>query len=70
MEYTVPIKRIVTKEDLDEFLTSNVYNEYIGYIERLNDSIKNYKIDSDIQVSKVANCKGIILHIKLTFFIK
>lgn len=57
MEYTVPIKRIVTKEDLDEFLTSNVYNEYIGYIERLNDSIKNYKIDSDIQVSKVANFK-------------
>lgn len=70
MEYTIPIKRIVTKEDLDEFLASNVYNEYIGYIERLNNSIKNYKIDSDIQVSKVANCKGIILQIKLTFFIE
>ncbi|CEP18277.1 hypothetical protein [Parasitella parasitica] len=52
MEYTIPIKRIVTKEDLDQFLESNAFNEYIGYVERLNDSIKNLKIDSDIHVSK------------------
>ncbi|GAN04515.1 phosphotyrosyl phosphatase activator [Mucor ambiguus] len=52
MEYTVPIKRIVTKEDLEEFLTSDAHNEYMGYIERLNDSVKNCKIDSDVQVSK------------------
>lgn len=57
MEYTVPIKRIVTKEDLDEFLTSDAYNEYIGYIERLNDSVKNCKIDSDVQVSKVSSSR-------------
>jgi len=59
MEYTVPIKRIVTKEDLEDFLTSGAYNEYIGYIERLNDSIKNCKIDSDVQVSKVSSSRHI-----------
>lgn len=58
MEYIVPIKRIVTKEDLEEFLTSDAYNEYIGYIERLSDSIKNCKIDSDVQVSKVSTARS------------
>lgn len=51
--YQVPTKRIVTKEDLEEFLVSNAYKEYIGYIERLNDAVKNLKIDSEIEVSKV-----------------
>jgi hypothetical protein len=61
MEYVVPIKRIVTKEDLEDFLNSTAYQEYIGYIERLNDSVKNLKIDSDVDVSKVR--KFIILSI-------
>jgi serine/threonine-protein phosphatase 2A activator len=54
MEYVVPIKRIVTKEDLEEFLNSTAYQEYIDYIERLNDSVKNLKIDTDVGVSKVS----------------
>jgi serine/threonine-protein phosphatase 2A activator len=53
MEYVVPSKRIVSKEDLDEFLVSNAYKEYIGYIERLNDSVKNMKNDSEVEISKV-----------------
>lgn len=52
MDYVVPSKRIVSKEDLAEFLESDAYNEYIDYIVRLNDSVKNMKIDSDIEVSK------------------
>jgi serine/threonine-protein phosphatase 2A activator len=60
MEYVVPSKRIVSKEDLDEFLQSNAYNEYIDYIIRLNDSVKNLKIDSDVEVSKVNNQKDLI----------
>lgn len=53
MEYVVPSKRIVSKEDLDEFLTSEAYEEYIGYIERLNDSVKNLKNDAEVEISKV-----------------
>lgn len=53
MEYVVPSKRIVSKEDLDEFLVSDAYKEYVAYIERLNDSVKNMKIDSDVEVSEV-----------------
>lgn len=53
MEYTVPSKRIVSKEDLDEFLASEAYSEYIGYIIRLNESVKNLKIDTEVEISKV-----------------
>jgi serine/threonine-protein phosphatase 2A activator len=53
MEYVVPCKRIVSKEDLEEFLVSDAYNEYVGYILRLNDSVKDMKIDSEVNVSKV-----------------
>lgn len=53
MEYVVPSKRIVSKEDLDEFLVSDAYKEYVAYIERLNDSVKNMKIDTDVEVSEV-----------------
>ncbi|KAG2211967.1 hypothetical protein INT47_004654 [Mucor saturninus] len=52
MEYVVPSKRIVSKEDLDEFLKSDAYKEYIGYIERLNDSVKNLKNDAQVEISK------------------
>jgi hypothetical protein len=53
MSYVVPAKRIISKEHLDEFIESKAYADYIGYIERLNGSIANMKIDSDIEVSKV-----------------
>ncbi|OBZ83084.1 Serine/threonine-protein phosphatase 2A activator 2 [Choanephora cucurbitarum] len=51
MSFRVPTKRIITKEDLDEFLQSQAYHEYIGYIERLNESVKNTKIDPSMPVS-------------------
>lgn len=57
MAYVEPIKRIVTREDLDEFLNSSAYQEYMGYIERLNESVKNLKTDTDIDVSKVSKKK-------------
>ncbi|KAI9477711.1 MAG: Phosphotyrosyl phosphatase activator [Benjaminiella poitrasii] len=52
MAFIIPRKRIVTKEDLDEFLTSDAYKDYIKYIERLNNSVKNLKIDSDVEISE------------------
>lgn len=53
MSFTVPQKRILTKEDLEEFQTSDSYTEFIGFVERLNESVKGLKIDSEIKVSKV-----------------
>ncbi|KAI9307316.1 Phosphotyrosyl phosphatase activator [Cunninghamella echinulata] len=58
MSYRIPVKRIITKEHLDDFLNSKAHDDYINYILRLNDSIKNTKISADIYVSK--NVKGII----------
>ncbi|KAG1449462.1 hypothetical protein G6F56_008634 [Rhizopus delemar] len=52
MSYTIPEKRIVTKEHLEEFLKSSAYEEYITYIESLNGSVKNLKIESDVEISK------------------
>ncbi|KAI8976474.1 Phosphotyrosyl phosphatase activator [Pilobolus umbonatus] len=49
---TVPVKRIYTKEHLNEFLHSTAYEEYIGYIERLNEAVKNCKIERQMPVSK------------------
>lgn len=68
MEYVVPSKRIVSKEDLAEFLESDAYKEYIDYIVRLNDSVKNMKIDSDIEVSKVFVNKGLNRHLNLPLY--
>lgn len=53
MSFTVPQKRILTKEDLEEFQTSDSYTEFIGFVERLNESVKGLKIDSELKVSKV-----------------
>ncbi|KAJ2957458.1 hypothetical protein NQZ79_g6858 [Umbelopsis isabellina] len=55
MSYTKPQKRIVTKEELEEFQRSTAYQDFIGYIERLNDSVKGCKIDSEINTSPSVN---------------
>lgn len=54
MSFTVPQKRILTKEDLEEFQSSDAYNDFMGFIERLNESVKGLKIDSEIEVSPVS----------------
>ncbi|KAI8087805.1 Phosphotyrosyl phosphatase activator [Gilbertella persicaria] len=52
MTYIVPTRRIITKQDLDEFLSSQAYQDYMGYIERLNESVKNLKIDDQVLISQ------------------
>lgn len=53
MSFSVPVKRIGTKAHLEEFLKSNAYEEYIRYIERLNEAVKNLKIETELELSKV-----------------
>lgn len=53
MSFSKPQKRIVTKEELEEFQHSTAYEDFIGYIERLNDSVKGCKIDSEMETSAV-----------------
>ncbi|KAI8140207.1 Phosphotyrosyl phosphatase activator [Fennellomyces sp. T-0311] len=50
--YQIPVKRIISKEDLDDFLQSDAYNDYINFIIRLNDSVCDMKIDPNMDVSK------------------
>lgn len=53
--YQTPVKRIITKEHLDQFIQSEAYQTYIDYIVRLNDSVCDLKVDSDVNVSPVSN---------------
>ena len=53
--YQTPVKRIITKEHLEQFIHSDAYQSYIDYIVRLNDSVCDLKIDSDVNVSPVSN---------------
>jgi serine/threonine-protein phosphatase 2A activator len=54
MSFTVPQKRILTREDLDEFQASDAYAQFIGFIENLNESVKGVKTDSQIETSPVS----------------
>ncbi|OAD72265.1 hypothetical protein PHYBLDRAFT_177690 [Phycomyces blakesleeanus NRRL 1555(-)] len=51
MTFQIPVKRIITKEHLEEFLKSDAYSTYIDYILRLNESVKGQKIDKELPAS-------------------
>ena len=58
--YQIPVKRIISKEDLDDFLQSDAYNDYINYIIRLNDSVCDMKNDTELEVSKVRKQRSLM----------
>ena len=66
--FEIPVKRIVTKEDLDEFLQSDAYNEYIEYITRLNDSVCDLKIDPNMEVSSVRSSLLFYIYIYISIY--
>lgn len=37
----IPVRQILTKEDLDKFLESDTYHSFINFILRLNEAVKN-----------------------------
>ncbi|CAG8578237.1 9939_t:CDS:2 [Ambispora gerdemannii] len=51
--FTVPKRKILTKEDLQRFQESSAFQEYFAFIERLNESIKSLKLSTDCVVSQV-----------------
>ncbi|KAG9306712.1 hypothetical protein G9A89_004259 [Geosiphon pyriformis] len=50
--FTIPTKKILTKEDLQRFQESSAYNEYLGFIERLNSSVQGLMLSSDCVISQ------------------
>ncbi|KAI9314883.1 Phosphotyrosyl phosphatase activator [Dichotomocladium elegans] len=56
--YKVPVKRIITKEHLDQYLQSDAYQSFIEYIIRLNDAVCDLKIDTELTLSP--NVKAIL----------
>ena len=46
-------KLIKTPSDLDKFTTSKTMNQYIEFLEKLNDSCKNKKLSDPFSVSPV-----------------
>ncbi|KAI8846882.1 hypothetical protein BC829DRAFT_427919 [Chytridium lagenaria] len=47
-----PTKAILSKEDLERWQTSDTYNEYMGFVERLNASVKNTPLSTKVMESE------------------
>ncbi|KAL1921433.1 uncharacterized protein VTP21DRAFT_11149 [Calcarisporiella thermophila] len=53
MTFVVPRRKIVTKEDLERFHESSAYNEFVKFIENLNESVKSVKISYQCHESEI-----------------
>ncbi|KAJ1549806.1 hypothetical protein HK096_010335, partial [Nowakowskiella sp. JEL0078] len=53
--YKVPTRAILTTEDLARFQTSDAYNDLLGFISRLNESVRNKTLRADVESSDVVN---------------
>ncbi|CAG8552068.1 2741_t:CDS:2 [Funneliformis caledonium] len=49
--FIVPKRQILTKEDLEKFHDSDAFNEFIGFIERLNNSVKGLSLTTECFIS-------------------
>ncbi|KAJ3054942.1 Serine/threonine-protein phosphatase 2A activator 2 [Rhizophlyctis rosea] len=52
-EFTTPKRAILTKEDLDRFHNSEAYDKILGFILRLNDSVKGQTLRTESSKSSV-----------------
>ncbi|KAI9291495.1 Phosphotyrosyl phosphatase activator [Neoconidiobolus thromboides FSU 785] len=53
MMFKVPIKTILTKEDLEQYQESSAYKDYVDFILKLNDSVIGKKTTEEIKVSEL-----------------
>jgi len=53
LTFMVPKRQILTKDDLEKFLESDAYNDFIGFIERLNNSVKGLTLSTECFISPV-----------------
>ncbi|KAJ3034781.1 Serine/threonine-protein phosphatase 2A activator 2 [Rhizophlyctis rosea] len=53
VHFTTPKRAILTKEDLERFQTSDAYDKILGFILRLNDSVRGKKLTTETTKSAV-----------------
>jgi hypothetical protein len=53
LTFMVPKRQILTKDDLEKFLESDTYNDFISFIERLNNSVKGLPLSTECFISPV-----------------
>ncbi|KAI9014517.1 hypothetical protein CLU79DRAFT_805614 [Phycomyces nitens] len=58
MTFQIPVKRIITKEHLEEFLKSDAYTTYVDYILRLNEAVKDQLSQWVSDIPPVENSKS------------
>ena len=51
--FTIPKRAILTKEDLDRFHNSEAYDKVLGFILRLNDSVRGQTLKTETTKSLV-----------------
>ncbi|CAI2189807.1 11024_t:CDS:2, partial [Funneliformis geosporum] len=51
LTFIVPKRQILTKEDLEKFHESDAFNDFIGFIERLNNSVKGLSLITECFIS-------------------
>jgi serine/threonine-protein phosphatase 2A activator len=52
-KFVKPVRKILTKEDLERFLSSPVHSEIIEFTLKLNDSVKGMKNSDEVKVNPV-----------------
>lgn len=52
MAYQIPVRRILSQKDLDIFTKSEIRDELVGFIERLNESVIGLVTDSEVKLDK------------------
>ncbi|CAB4397211.1 unnamed protein product [Rhizophagus irregularis] len=51
LTFMVPKRQILTKDDLEKFRESDAYNDYVGFTERLNNSVKGLSLSTECFIS-------------------
>lgn len=53
LTFMVPKRQILTKDDLEKFRESDAYNDFVGFTERLNNSVKGLSLSTECFISPV-----------------
>lgn len=51
--YILPVRRILTQNDLDIFTNSSTHQLIVSFVESLNESVKGLTNDAEVETDKV-----------------
>jgi serine/threonine-protein phosphatase 2A activator len=54
LTFMIPNRQILTKDDLEKFRESDAYNDFTGFVERLNNSVIGLPLSTECFISPVS----------------